>query len=283
MNTEISIKGFADIPLVDLKNSIEEALNQFYVIVARFTRFNDSSELSILNKSDGKFVCVAPDLFELVKYGVDLGNKTKGIFDITIIDILEAYGYDKEYNFSKLDDVLLKQKITNLVKIRPKFSEIEFNKNNYKIKLQKKQRIDMGAYAKGYAIRLAKNWLLKSGVDNFFLNAGGDVYAHGYDYTKTNKKSWEAALFDPEKSLKTGKFETFKTIKIKDEAIACSGPWARKVKFFHHLINPITGLPASNNESVVFVKNKDPMNADALATIKYLTNEESSILLDAKI
>lgn len=283
MNTEISIKAFANIPLVDLKNAIEDALNQFHIIVARFTRFSDSSELAILNKSNGKFVNVASDLFELVNYGVSLGKKTKGIFDITVSDILEEYGYDKEYNFSKLDDPLLLERISKLIATRPKFSEIELDRKNYKIKLQKKQKIDLGAYAKGYAIKLAKNKLLNLNVNNFFINAGGDVYANGFDFTNLKPKKWKAALFNPEESIKTGKFEVFQNIDIKNEAIASSGPWARKVKFFHHLINPKNGLPISNKDSIVFVKHKDPMKADALATIFYLTNKKSSILLDTKI
>ena len=39
--------------------------------------------------------------------------------------------------------------------------------------------IDVGATAKGYAIELIKQDLIKSGVDNFLLSGGGNVASHG--------------------------------------------------------------------------------------------------------
>lgn len=267
MNTAIEIKAFADIPRVDLENAIENAFQEFHSVVARFTRFSESSELGLLNKSNGKFIEVAADLFSLVEFGYKLGIQTDGLFDITIIDILEAYGYDKDYNFSKLDDPYLKDRIQKLVKDRPSFREIEFDKEALKIKLAINQRIDMGGYAKGYATRLAKDRLIKMNIDDFLINAGGDIYAYGSD---KGNLGWKISILDPQKSIQAGDFASLKEIILKDEALACSGPWARKIKFFHHLINPRTGKPAGESNSVIWAIDKDPMLADAMATIEYL-------------
>lgn len=269
MNTNIDIKLYTSLPKVDANNIINEAFNEFYKVVARFTRFSDSSEVGILNKSNGQFVEIAPDLFELIRFGLDLGKKTNGLFDITIIDILEAYGYDKDYSFEKLDDPNLIEKIENLVKNRPKLTEIELDEDNHRIKLKPNQRIDLGAYAKGYAIRLAKELFEHREIDNFLINAGGDIYAGGEDI-ESNIDGWDIKIFDPQKTAKTGNFEYLHSEVISNTAIACSGPWARKVKFFHHLINPYNGLPVKTANDLVFLKHPDSMVADAYATIKFL-------------
>jgi thiamine biosynthesis lipoprotein len=272
MNTAITIKAYSSLANVDLNNALDISLNEFHKVVARFTRFSDSSELGILNKSNGKFIEVSEDLFRLVKFGYDFGLKTDGLFDITIIDLLEAYGYDKHYDFSKLNNPKLENDIKKLISQRPNFKEIEFDEQNLKIKLAKKQRVDMGGYAKGYAIGLAKDKLITIGINDFIINAGGDIYANGNEIGSNLNNGWEVSIFDPAKSLKTGKFETHTKIILHNEALACSGPWARKVKFFHHLINPKTGLPAGNTNDISFVTHIDPMHADVMATIKYLEN-----------
>lgn len=266
MNTQISIKAYSRLAKVDMENAISEAFNQFHIVVARFTRFSQSSEVGILNNSNGKATSVSKELFELVEFGLKLGKKTDWIFDITVADILEAYGYDQNYSFEKLEDPNLQDLIRQLIVNRPKPQDIILDKKNLIIKLSPNQKIDLGAYAKGYAIRLARDKLLQLGVDKFLINAGGDVYAHG--------KVWEVKLFDPVKTLKTGKFETVKSIRLRNEAVACSGPWARKIKFFHHLVNPKTGLPTRHKAQIAFVRHSDPMYADALATINYLMNKK---------
>lgn len=282
MNTFINIKAYSLLPHIDLVNSVEEAFNAFYHVVARFTRFSDSSEVGILNRSGGKFTNVSEELFKLIEFGLKYGKETNGLFDITIIDLLEAYGYKKNPDFSELDDPHLGEKLKAIVSSRPGQDAIELDKANYRVKLLPGQRIDLGAYAKGYAIGLAAKILINLGINDFFINAGGDVYAHGYDRTTKAAVLWKAQIFDPDKSLETGKFEIHKELKLKNETVACSGPWARKIKFFHHLLNPYTGTPVENKK-ISYVRHADAMEADILATIKYLSYGNSPILLDSKI
>ncbi|MBD3363474.1 hypothetical protein GF362_07200 [Candidatus Dojkabacteria bacterium] len=266
MGTQIEIKIVSSASKINIDNILQDSINIFHQISTRYSRFTDSSELSIVNKSQGKLIYISPELFQLIKVSLKLYEDTKGVFDPTIIDFLEAYGYNKKYNFDKLNSKNLNNEIKKLVSTRPSFKEIQLNAADKTIKLAQNQKIDLGGIAKGYAIRKVKNLLLDNNFQNFTISAGGDVYANGY---KDNGNKWKAALFNPQKSINSQKTEIYKVINLHNEAFASSGSWARKIGKFHHLINPQIGKPAKIKKPV-FIKGKDPLYADALATICYL-------------
>ncbi|MCA9385770.1 FAD:protein FMN transferase, partial [Candidatus Dojkabacteria bacterium] len=172
-------------------------------------------------------------------------------------------------------------------KHRPSVFDIQFDFSKLAIKLAPKQRVDLGALGKGFAIRLARNHLLACGIENFLINAGGDIYAHGINQ---HNNLWTASLFDPNKSLTSSSYKDKGIVQLKNEALACSGGWARKVGAFHHLINPNTGDPIGTNKGqkvinstefnkTIYVKAKDPVIADAFATLCFLTPKIDTELL----
>jgi thiamine biosynthesis lipoprotein ApbE len=57
--------------------------------------------------------------------------------------------------------------------------------------------------------------------------------------------------------------------------------WARKVKDFHHLVNPKTGIP-ENQVLQTFVVGDDPVMADAFSTILFLGGRKYLNLLNSK-
>ena len=195
MGTQIEIKIVSDLSRVEINNVLEEGLNIFHKVVAQFTRFSRSSELGILNKSNGESVQVSAELFNLIRFGLEISNLSNGIFDITIIDLLEKYGYTKDYNFERLGTPQLKREIEKLLNTRPSFRDIELDPDNLTIKLHPGQKIDLGSIGKGYAIKLAKDYILGQNITNFLINAGGDVYAYG---ANQDGETWKASVFDPE-------------------------------------------------------------------------------------
>jgi len=244
-----------------VENSIEEAFNFFHKVVDRFSRFNNNSELSKLNRSSGKKITVSPELFDLIKFSLELYKISNGLFDPTIITLLKAYGYDKSFDRARIakklgqDHVL--EEIIAFNKNRPKASEIEIDPAKLEVKLQKGQGIDLGAIAKGYAIDLAKDYLNTQGYEDYIINAGGDIWAQG------PKK---VALYDD------GHMD--RRIEINNEALAGSGSFARKVGFFHHIIDPHTAKPVDHAQTV-YVIAKSAMQADAFATLAFLMGQKS--------
>ena len=68
---------------------------------ARLTRFTAHSELAQLNAGTGKPFRASPDLFDIVQQAKGFAADTCGIFDPTILSMLEAAGYDRS-----MDDIL---------------------------------------------------------------------------------------------------------------------------------------------------------------------------------
>jgi thiamine biosynthesis lipoprotein len=260
---------------VDVLDAIEEGFGEFDRIVKKFTRFDENSELSNLNRNSGSFVQITPEFLTLIKYMLDLAEKTDGDFDPTIIDFLEIYGYDKNYDFSKLDNPELDKLVEKIRNERPSFREIEIDEKNISVKLAKGQKIDLGGIGKGYAIDCAFE-KLNLVSKNFLIDAGGDIRAIGKN---ENDQIWTAAFRNLNKD---GVIEDIGFIELNNEALASSGSWARKVKQFHHLINPKTGLPG-NKYTTVYVKAPTGMISDSWATALFIGGEEKFKKLNPKL
>lgn len=267
MNTTVEFTACTNISRDKVYTIFDQAFQQFHFVIERFSRFNNESELSKLNQSAGKKCSVSKELLELIKFALDLARKTNGYFDPTIIDFLEGYGYNKQYDFSKLNKPgLVKKEIQRLLKSRPSFKDIKLDNNTHTITLKKGQRIDLGSIGKGYAIDLAYKKLLP--LKNFVINAGGDIRVKGVN---KNQKHWKISLNAPT-------MKPLGYIKLKDKAICCSGSWARKVKSFHHLINPKSGDP-QNDLKAVFVIANTAMDADAWATAFYILGRKAEKII----
>lgn len=264
MNTLITIKV-----LTQEKNKtraleiIDQCFNEFDRIVSTYTRFNSKSQLSILNSNAGLWYKVDSEFFYLIKYMLYLAEITDGIFDPTVIDILEMYGYDQNYNFSALENHNLEEEIKEYLKKRPSFREIQLDESNTLVKLSKNQRIELGAVGKGYAIDRAFE-ILKKEFSNFLIDAGGDVRASG----KGKEGKWRILL----KTNSTKSSQNF--IELEDESIASSGNWARKIGRFHHLINIKSGRPMDSNYNTVFVIAPTAIESDSWSTIAFLVGED---------
>lgn len=266
MNTTITISVVQkEQKTVDILNSIEEAFGEFDRIVKLYTRFDEKSELSNLNRQSGKWINVSKEFFYLIEYMLNLASKTNGAFDPTIIDFLEIYGYDKHYDFSKLENPKLDELVQKRVKERPSFKQIELDKSDLKVKLAKTQRIDLGGVGKGYAIDCAYEKLKR--FENFLIDAGGDIRANG----KSEKEEYWIA--DMHHQDQDGKRISMGKIELKNESLACSGSWGRRFKQFHHLINPTSGIP-ENSRHTVFIKAPTAIESDSWATAVFVGGKE---------
>lgn len=267
MNTvvDITVAKLSAESTIQVEDKIIEALDQFNMVVKKFTRFDQNSELSNLNRRSGEWTKVSSELFYLVEMMLKLSADSDGAYDPTVIDFLEAYGYDPGYHFGKLENKELDNVVEKMSKERPSWKEIELDKERCSIKLAKGQRIDLGGVGKGYAIDLAYSALLP--LSNYMINAGGDVRTRG---TNELGEPWRLELLHNDRS---GNTIPLFSLPLNDQALACSGSWARKVKQFHHLIDPKTGKP-ENETKTVYILSDTAIQADGLATAIFVGGYE---------
>ncbi len=271
MNTIIRIQVVSGKGTIFTRSQMQKAFECFDQVVKNFSRFSKDSELSKLNASGGQVFNCSPELFSLVSSALEVAKKVDGAYDPTVIDLLEAYGYDSKQDFSRLKDLGLMQEISKLAKNRPSFREIELNTKNSTVKLQKQQRIDLGSIGKGYAIDLAFKELAKHDFNGFLINAGGDLRSFG---TNAQNLPWKVALFKSQLPNHIIDNENFLgTVELQNKGICGSGGWARKIGIFHHLLNPVNGLPI-NEFTQSFVIADTASQADVWASALFVTGPE---------
>jgi len=235
-------------------------------IEQEYSRFIPDSELSRANKNLGEWQDASPEFLSLLKTALFFSKETRGNFDITLKSELERLGYDSEYTFSeKMPEQgrFFRKSLSRL--LRP----VLVDEKTGKILLR--EEIDFGGFGKGYAIDRVSSLLSRQGVSNFYVNAGGDVYAKG-------SPPWTILLEHPDDPKRAiGKAE------IDGIAIACSASNRRRWgNGAHHLLNPNTGLP-ENSMKAVFVLGKTAIEADALATALFASGFSNAINLQKSL
>lgn len=225
----------------------------------KYSRFLDDSQLSALNNALFTWQEVDDEFFQLIHTAIEIGEQTDGAFDITLKEELERLGYDNEYSFI----VKPKKKIPWYKKLftkrpillRPLTNEVYLRKT-----------IDVGGLGKGYAMQLLANELKSRNVRDFYIDAGGDVYAQGIQ----EPRGWPVLLEHPDTEKKVlGK------VMLRNQALACSAPNRRKWEDKHHLLNAKTGEPQQGLKAV-FVLADSPLLADAYATALFTAGIEQA-------
>ena len=137
-----------------------------------------------------------------------------------------------------------------------------------------KQRLDVGAVAKGWATeRVCEN--APSGM---LVSVGGNVRATGPKPEKNS--SWVVGIQEPDG--KSGEY--LHTVYVNQESVVTSGDYQRYYTVdgerYHHIIDPDTLYPAQKWKAVTIVC-EDSGLADALSTALFLlSQEEGQKLLD---
>ncbi|MDR2420882.1 MAG: FAD:protein FMN transferase [Oscillospiraceae bacterium] len=173
---------------------------------------------------------------------------TGGAFDERVYALSEAWGfYSGEYSVPGADE--LKKLLGN------------------------KDKIDLGAIAKGYASDETAALLRGAGIESAIINLGGNVFALG---SKPGGGAWNVAVRDPLDSSKH-----VGSLKLRDRAAVTSGGYERYFEEngvrYHHIIDPRTGYPADSGLASVTVVSENGTLADGLSTGLFVLGKERAI------
>ena len=124
--------------------------------------------------------------------------------------------------------------------------------------------LDFNAIAQGYTIDLIAGYFLAEGIENFIIELGGEVYAHG----KYGERPWIVAVEQP--TVHYNKREFISRVKLENKAIATSGSYRKFIikdgVKYSHTIDPKTGYPVTHSLLSVSVTADNCAMADAMAT-----------------
>jgi thiamine biosynthesis lipoprotein len=237
---------------------LAEVEAEFQRLEAVLSRFRPDSELSRLNEAgEGR---VGQDLLEVIELAVQARAASGGRFDPTVHDAVVAAGYDR--SFELLDGspgASMRARTGGAVAI---------DRAAGRVALEPGYRLDLGGIAKGWAADRALGVLASAGPA--LVNAGGDLAAAG--------RVWPIAVEAAGGAI---------TLGLEDGGVATSGrdrrTWGADGEARHHLIDPVTGLPAEGDVSTVTVAAGSAAEAEVLAKTLFLAGDANRALDEAEL
>lgn len=227
----------------------------------KFSRFVSTSELNQINHKKTEDIKVSKEMLELLTKAQKAFQQTEGIFDPTILILLNEIGYNQTFDS-------LQEKSLSIAKIKQNFrtrvllNNLKINKNKQTISVPLDFKIDLGGIAKGYWVDQVKQ-ILDQYSHNYWLSAGGDVYLKG---KQENGDFWKIGVQNP---LDLNRDILNLNLPAKGIGIATSGIMKRQGKndkySWNHIIDPRKGTPVKNSILSVTVLANSTLEADVMA------------------
>ena len=141
--------------------------------------------------------------------------------------------------------------------------------------------VDLSAIAKGYAVDQLADYLDETGVQNYFLEIGGELKIKG---TKPDGGGWVPAIEAPLDSAS----QVYQIFYSRGDNIAVAGSGDYRNYFeeegqrYSHEIDPRSGKPVTHRLAAAYVIDKSTARADALATTYMILGPEEAEALALK-
>src|SRR5262249_55293549 len=140
-----------------------------------------TSELCRLNQAAGEWRAVSQLLFDIVEQSLMAARVTDGLFDPSLLTLLEQLGYDRDFDSisaSETDEQSPHQGAASALPQTGLWRECELDSEGLRIKLPPGAKLDLGGIAKGWAADQALERFF-AGFPDLILNIGGDMRVRG--------------------------------------------------------------------------------------------------------
>ena len=212
---------------------------------------SDLGKINMGFERDRRIVNVNHDVYVMLADAKNLSIKSNGLFNPAIGHLISAWGFQRdEFSPVSVND----RQIKKLVGSNPNMNDIVLEHNTAYSK-NRDVKLDLGGYAKGYALDVASQYLRKEHVNNALINIGGNIIAIG----QHGDKPWRVGIQHPRAPT------AIATIDLPDGwAVGTSGDYQRYFmlngKRYCHIIDPRTGYPAQHTQSVTVLVPPQPIN-----------------------
>ena len=243
-----------------LKEKID---NRLQTINQSMSTYLPDSEISRFNaiQDTREKLAVSDDFLQVMLAARDIYEKTGGAWDGTIKPLVNLWGFGNTRQTHQVpDEAEIKKQMCWIG-----FQHIDIFPEGYLQKKKSTITLDLASIAKGYAVDQVSGLLQTSGMENFLVEIGGEVFASGY---RKDGKSWRVGINQPSTSASSA--DVYQVVPLHNRAMATSGDYRNYFEAggrrFSHIIDPRTGYPVNNNVVSVSIVADNCMFADGLAT-----------------
>ena len=239
---EISIYGEDE---TRARQAVSEVMHEFQRLHDMLHAWQPS-ELSRMNTAfaKGGSIAVPAELAAILQDATQLSLQSDRLFNPAVGGLVQLWGFHAdEFKPVQPDE----KRIAHLVAADPQMSDITIVQGRAH-STNKSVQVDLGGYAKGYALDRAAELLRKRGVRNALVNIGGNILALG----QHGDRPWRVGIQHPRKS------GALATLDLHDgEAIGTSGDYQRYFMVgdvrYCHLIDPRSGYPVQGVQAVTIL------------------------------
>lgn len=218
----------------------------------------------------GTEIPISADLGNVLYAALEYGEKSGGMLDCTIGDLIDLWGIGTDHAAISADDriqALLRPEGWSDVRYDAQSSSLSFSSDAV--------TLNFGAVAKGYISDEMKKVLEEEGVTSALMSLGGNVMTLG---TKPDGSSWTVAITDPfsPESL-------MGSVTVTGQAVVTSGNYEKYFeengKRYHHILDPCTGAPSESDVVSTTIIADKGIDCDALSTATFLMGADAGMQL----
>lgn len=238
------------ITVISVNNSLQDIYDGFaifYSLEKEFSRFSETSDLSILNHKKN---------LEVSDRFIDILNKSYEIYKLSntyFNPLVSVKNIWYSHNFA----LSIFEKICENVNLD--FDKVAIIWNF--VTLKENQNLDLWWIVKWYWVDLVSTFLKSRGYTDFIVNAWWDIYLYW------NNTSWKIPVVWIDSPF--NKTDIFATLEVKNSSVSTSWIYKRKWeldwKNYNHILNPETNTNNSEIISITLISPKCYIT-DAYAT-----------------
>ena len=264
---------------------IREAFSYARSLENLLSRTISSSDIGRFNAMDSsQTLNVSEDTAAVVERGLQYGEISGGLFDITVGSITELW------NFSAAEPAVPAQSAIEEALSHIDYRTIdvaEYDDNRYVLsKEDSGTHIDLGGIAKGYIADRVFDFLQSRDISLALINFGGNILTLGQ---KQDGAFWNVGVekpFSSDEGDVPGERELIGMISFAGGSIVTSGTYERKFfedgKLYYHILDPQTGYPRVTDLVSVTIVGPSSTECDALSTVCLMLGlEKGRSLIDA--
>jgi len=280
-DTATQIIGYADSEEEFAKRAdlLNKELIRYHKLYDIYSISEGINNLRTINLNAGKApVKVDQEIIDLLKFSIDLYEKTDGEINIAMGSVLKIWhnyrtsginepetaalpsmeSLQKASEHCDINDIIIDEVASTVYLADPEMS------------------LDVGSIGKGYAVQRVAEYAKELGYNNLVINCGGNVISIG---SKPDNADWIFGIQNPD--LEDAN-ELLKRVSITDKCLVTSGDYQRYYVVdgveYCHIIDPDTLMPP-NYFSAVSIIAEDSGLADALSTALFNMSYEDGLKL----
>jgi len=259
----VSLWGVDDDDAAEAVMAVEDELNR----VQKTWHAWQPGTLTEINAAlaAGETIDADPATLALLDKARDLAHRSGQLFDPAIGKLIALWGFQSDDRPDAPPPA--KADIERLLANLPDMNDLVITGQTLS-STNRDLQLDLGGFAKGFAVDQAIERLRDLDIDNAIVNAGGDLRAIGAH----GGRPWRIGIRDPQSS------GVIATVDTKgDESVFTSGNYERFFTWdgvrYHHIIDPRTGYPATGTVSATVI-HRDASTADAAATALLIAGKD---------